>query len=337
MYEKYYGFSDKPFQLKPDPRFFFGSKGHKRAMSYLDYGISQGEGFIVITGEVGAGKTTLMRNLFCNLESDKIIAAQIVNTHVDSDDILRLVAGSFGIEYENFSKATLLRRIEQYLNQVDRQGKRALLVVDEAQNLKPRALEELRMLSNFQTDDKCLLQTFLLGQPEFRQVIQSPEMTQLSQRIIASYHLGPLDAEETRLYIEHRLVTVGWKNNPVIQPDAFRQIHQFTSGIPRKINSFCDRLFLMGYLEEMKEFGKVEVEQVVSDFQQERNVPSNLTPPELTPEKSLRAIDDLSDNYSYSDNLEERLSHMERAISALIDGVKKIVSASKLNNETGTR
>jgi len=332
MYEKYYGFTDKPFQLKPDPRFFFGSKGHKRAMSYLDYGISQGEGFIVITGEVGAGKTTLMRNLFCNLESDKIVAAQIVNTHVDSDDILRLVAGAFGIDYENFSKATLLRRLEQYLNQVDRQGKRALLVVDEAQNLKPRALEELRMLSNFQTADKCLLQTFLLGQPEFRQVIQSQEMTQLSQRIIASYHLGPLDVDETRAYIEHRLAMVGWKNDPKIQPDAYLPIYQFTDGIPRKINSFCDRLFLMGYLEEMAAFSKIEVDQVISDFQQERNVPSN-----LASEKPLLAIEDVGDNYSYSDNLEERLSRMERAIGALIDGVKKIVSTSKINNEAGTR
>ena len=327
MYEKYYGFTDKPFQLKPDPRFFFESKGHKRAMSYLEYGIAQGEGFIVITGEIGAGKTTLMRNLFCNLEATNIVAAQIVNTHVDSEDILRLVAGAFGISYENSSKATLLRQLEQFLIQADRQGKRALLVVDEAQNLTPRALEELRMLSNFQTADKCLLQTFLLGQPEFRHVILSHEMQQLNQRIIASYHLGPLDVAENKSYIEHRLVTVGWNGNPQIAAEAYVLIHQFTDGIPRKINAFCDRLLLMGYLEELRAFGKNEVNQVISDFQQERNVP--MAPAWVKPSGALKPS---NTDYSCSDNLEDRLTRMERAINALIDGVKKIIPASRINN-----
>ena len=325
MYEKFYGLTSKPFQLKPDARFFFGSKGHKRAMSYLEYGISQGEGFIVITGEIGAGKTTLMRNLFLALASENIVAAQIVNTHVDSDDILRLVAGAFGIEYENVSKASLLRRIEQFLIQVDNQGKRALLVVDEAQNLTPRALEELRMLSNFQTADKCLLQTFLLGQPEFRQVMLSPDMEQLYQRIIASYHLGPLDVIETRAYIEHRLTTVGWKNDPHINRDAYIAIHNFTGGIPRKINSFCDRMLLMGYLEEMHTFTDVEISQVINDIAQESNVPAPVV-------KAAVPVKDLSDNFNYADLLDERLTRMEKALISVIDAVKKIVPSSKSHN-----
>jgi general secretion pathway protein A len=243
MYESYYGFTDKPFRLKPDPRFFFGSKGHKRAMAYLEYGIAQGEGFIVITGEVGAGKTTLMRNLFCELESERIIAAQIVNTHVGADDILRLVASAFGIVCDDTSsKAALLTKLEQFLRQSDQQGKRALLVVDEAQNLTPRAVEELRMLSNFQTEDRSLLQTFLLGQPEFRRTLLSGDMQQLLQRVIASYHLGPLDLSETQAYIEHRLHTVGWVNDPTIDAEAFNAIFEYTGGIPRKINSLCDRV-----------------------------------------------------------------------------------------------
>ena len=327
MYEKFYGFTSKPFQLKPDPRFFYGSKGHKRAMSYLEYGISQGEGFIVITGEIGAGKTTLMRNLFSELDTQNIVAAQIVNTHVDSEDILRLVAGAFGIDYENVSKASMLRRIEQFLRQVDLQGKRALLVVDEAQNLTPRALEELRMLSNFQTDDKCLLQTFLLGQPEFRQIMHSPEMQQLYQRIIANYHLGPLDIIETRDYIEHRLITVGWKNNPRITREAFMAIHNFTGGIPRKINSFCDRLFLMGYLEELREFTAAEIGNVIKDIQQDINVPR-----QPVTGKTPQAVDDLSENYSKSDQLDERLNRMERALTTVIDTLNKLMHPTKANS-----
>ena len=269
MYESYYGFSACPFQLKPDPDFFFGSKGHKRAMAYLEYGLAQEEGFIVITGDVGAGKTTLMRNLFRKLATQNIVAAQIVNTHIDADDILRRVVAAFNLPYQNESKTALLSIFENFLRDADRQGKRVLLLVDEAQNLTTRAVEELRMLSNFQTEDKCLLQTFLLGQPEFRKTLLSPGMQQLLQRVTATYHLGPLDLDETKAYIEHRLCTVGWKNNPVIDDAAYKAIYEYTGGIPRKINTLCNRLFLMGYLEEVHLFGGSEVNQVIQDVAQE--------------------------------------------------------------------
>ncbi|QYF95057.1 XrtA-associated ATPase [Massilia sp. PAMC28688] len=282
MYESFYGLSAKPFRLRPDPHFFYGSKGHKRAMAYLEYGLSQGEGFIVITGEVGAGKTTLVRNLFNNLPSEQIVAAHIVNTHLDSDDTLRMVVSAFGLPYENVSKADLLTRLEQFLRSADQQGKRALLVVDEAQNLKPGTVEELRMLSNFQTDDKCLLQTFLVGQPEFRTTLHSPGMQQLRQRVIASYHLGPMDAEETRHYIEHRLSTVGWKGDPVFSAGAYATIFDHTGGIPRKVNTLCDRLLLMGFLEEMHAFDTADVEEVIKDIAQEFELPT--TPADLVNE-----------------------------------------------------
>jgi len=326
MYESFYGFSAKPFQLKPDPHFFFGSKGHKRAMAYLEYGLSQGEGFIVITGEVGAGKTTLVRNLFQKLESEKIHAAQIVNTHLDADNTLRMVVAAFGLPHENTSKADLLTRLEQFLRQCEQQGKRALLVVDEAQNLSPHTVEELRMLSNFQTAEKSLLQTFLLGQPEFRKTLHSRDMQQLRQRVIATYHLGPMDTMETRAYIEHRLHTVDWRGDPSLSEDAFAAIHEYSGGIPRKINTLCDRLFLMGYLEEIHAFSSSEVKEVINDIQQEFDLPISEANPE-----NISDIDpaEIENTLNSMENMEERISRIERSFIFVLDLVRQTLTKVK--------
>jgi general secretion pathway protein A len=272
MYLAYYGLTEKPFQLKPDPNFYFGSKGHKRATAYLEYGLSQEDGFIIITGEVGAGKTTLMRHLFQKIAQERIVAAQLVSTRLDPDDVLRMVSAAFGLAYDNLSKATLLLELEEFMRQRDREGKRALLVVDEAQNLSPQTLEELRMLSNFQTDDRPLLQTFLLGQPEFRRTLLGSQMQQLRQRVIATYHLGPLDLAETRSYIEHRLQKAGWTGKPSFQDGIFEIIHNFSGGIPRRINMFCDRLLIMGCLEELQSLGRSEANEVMLDIQKEFDI-----------------------------------------------------------------
>ena len=272
MYLAYYGLAEKPFQLKPDPNFYFGSKGHKRAAAYLEYGLSQEDGFIIITGEVGAGKTTLMRHLFQKIAQERIVAAQLVSTRLDPDDVLRMVTAAFGLAYENLSKATLLLELEEFMRQRDREGKRVLLVVDEAQNLSPQTLEELRMLSNFQTDDRPLLQTFLLGQPEFRRTLLGSQMQQLRQRVIATYHLGPLDLAETKSYIEHRLQKAGWTGKPSFQDGIFEIVHDFSGGIPRRINMFCDRLLIMGCLEELQSLGRAEANEVMLDIQKEFDV-----------------------------------------------------------------
>ena len=268
MYETYYQFQAKPFQLSPDPSFLFASWGHRRAMAYLTYGVHQGEGFIVITGEIGAGKTMLASTLAQKMTSQTYALAQVVSTSLEADDLVRTVASAFGLSQES-SKAELLNRIEQFLLACHRQGKRALLVVDEAQNLPARSLEELRMLSNFVYAGKPLLQTFLLGQPEFRRTLLRPDMEQLRQRVIASCHLGPLDAAETEAYIMHRLRTVGWRDDPSFSSDAFSAIYQYTGGIPRRINILCDRLLLMGRLDEKHAFTGTEVAEVINELQQE--------------------------------------------------------------------
>ncbi len=269
MYESFYGLTGKPFQLNPDPAFFFGSRGHKRAFAYLQYGLYQSEGFIVITGEIGAGKTTIVRSLFEQLDTEKVIPAQLVSTHLDADDMLRAVGIAYGLPVRTVSKAVLLGSLEAFLCKLAMANKRALLIVDEAQNLTSRAVEELRMLSNFQLGDKALLQSFLIGQPELRTMMQSAQMQQLRQRVIASYHLGPIDRTETKAYIEHRLKHVGWKGDPEFDAACFDLIHSLTAGIPRRINTLCNRLLLAGFLGERHRLTTMDVQAIAREIHDE--------------------------------------------------------------------
>lgn len=273
MYEAFYGLSSKPFQLNPDPAFYFGSKQHKRATAYLDYGLSQSQGFIVVTGEVGAGKTTIVRNMLAKLDSHKVIAAQLVSTQLDAEDTLRLVGAAFGVHTKNVPKSDLLMTLEAFFTMAAAEGKRCLLIVDEAQNLSLRAVEELRMLSNFQFDNVSLVQTFLIGQPEFRSILQSPEMLQLRQRVIATCHISAMDLQETQDYVEHRLKCAGYSGKPLFVPGCYDAIFASTGGIPRQINTLCDRVLLQGYLEDRKSFPQDVVEQVAEEMLAEAHVP----------------------------------------------------------------
>ena len=324
MYESFYKLSGKPFQLNPDPSFYYASRGHKRAMSYLEYGLHQGEGFIVITGEIGAGKTTLVRNLFRRVDPQSLVAAQLVSTQLDADDTLRLIAAAFGLKHEDPSKAILLKRLEDYLLSVHRQGRRALLVVDEAQNLTPRAVEELRMLSNFQAGEKSLLQSFLLGQPEFRFTLQGEGMQQLRQRIIASYHLGPMESPETRSYIEHRMNTVGWQGDPQFSDDCFDVIHAYTGGIPRRINTLCDRLLLFCYLEDRHAIDAETVQTVINDLKGEMPTlaANEVGGGRAAPRKT--ATDDRA-----LEQLDRRVSKMERSIVNILKMSRELLTLAQ--------
>ncbi len=270
MYETFYKLEAKPFQLNPDPRFFFGSSGHKRVLAYLRYGIAQGEGFVVVTGEVGAGKTTLIRTLLQELSKDrKLVIGQLVTTQLDPDQLLGMIAGAFGVEHDGLSKAALIRRLEAFLIRQAHTGKRVLLIVDEAQNIPLKSLEEMRMLSNLQVGTRSLLQSVLLGQAEFRDLLRSQDSEQLRQRIIASHHLGPLNLEETQGYIEHRLGHVGWSGDPEFTTEAYAGIYDFTGGVPRRINTLCDRVLLYGYLEELHQIDGEIVRRVTEELDQE--------------------------------------------------------------------
>jgi len=273
MYEAFYGLGSKPFQLNPDPNFYFGSKQHSRAKAYLEYGVSRHEGFVVITGEIGAGKTMTLRALIDGLHGSDVVIGHLVTTQLDAEDTLRMVGAAFGFKVKDVAKSELLVTLEAFLLSQTSQGKRCLLIVDEAQNLTQRAVEELRMLSNFQYGNQALLQTFLVGQPEFREILQRPEMEQFRQRVAATCHIGPLDADETKAYIEHRLKCAGATDRPTFEPAAFDAIYQASQGIPRRINAVCDRLLLLGFLCERTHLTVADVEEVVREFANESVVP----------------------------------------------------------------
>jgi general secretion pathway protein A len=325
MYESFYGLQAKPFQLNPDPAFFFGSRGHKRALAYLQYGVFQSEGFIVITGEVGAGKTTLVGSLLESLDASHFVAAQLVSTHLDAGDVLRSVATSFGVPSKAHEKAHVLASIEAFLTSLAIDGKRALLIVDEAQNLSLRAIEELRMLSNFQLGNRALLQSFLIGQPQLRQLMQRPELEQLRQRVIASYHLGPMDREETQAYIEHRLKHVGWKDDPHFAAPVFDSVYEVTGGVPRRINTVCNRLLLSGCLAEKHALDASDVEAVVDEIREELGE-SEVTAP-ITPAAIIDASTAGDGAYREVDlaGLNERLRRVERALAAIAGAMTSAV------------
>lgn len=267
MYETHFGLTGRPFQLTPDPRFYFESATHRKAMSYLGYGLAQGEGFIIITGEIGAGKSTLVAHLMQTVDSARLTAAQIVTTQLKGDDLLHMVASSFGVATAGLDKTGTLGAIEHFLHNEARAGRRCLLVVDESQNLPLPALEELRMLSNFQLGSHPLLQIFLLGQPEFRAAVQgAPGLEQLRQRIIATHHLGAMDIHELRPYVEHRMTLVGWQGRPAFAEDLWTELYAHTGGIPRKVNMLLNRVLLMAAVESRETIDFALVRAVVADL-----------------------------------------------------------------------
>jgi general secretion pathway protein A len=275
MYTELYGLTAQPFQLTPDARFWFDSRTHKKAMAYLGYGLAQGEGFIVVTGEIGAGKSTLVAHLLATIDRERLNAVSLVSTQVEGDDMLRLVAQGLGVSAEG-PKARVLDAVENRLVEEARRGRRTLIVVDEAQTLSVSALEELRMLSNFTSQGRALVQIFLLGQPEFRDKLAEGGLEQLRQRVIATHHLEPMEASEIEAYLVHRLTVAGWSGRPGFAPEAFAALYRHSGGIPRRLNQLASRLLLHAAVEQLETIGPDAVQAVVEDLAADTPQPSRI-------------------------------------------------------------
>ena len=272
MYEVFYKLSADPFRMSPDYRFAYPHQSYQKARDYLEYGLLKGEGLVIVTGIPGTGKSTVINDLLAQYGDQDIVVTKIVTTQVEVDDLLRLMAYSFGIDAENRDKATLLRRIEEFLNLQYEAGRRVLLIIDEAQNLSGRALEELRLLTNIQQEDEFHLQMFLLGQPPLKELIRRPGMEQLRQRLIAACHFEPLDVEETQAYVEYRMAVADWTGDPEFSDSAFELIQHHSGGIPRRINLICGRLLLHGRVNEKHFLDEEDVLEVIEELPPEMQV-----------------------------------------------------------------
>lgn len=332
MYDQYYALQGRPFQLTPDPHFYYESATHRKALSYLGYGLAQGEGFIVITGDIGAGKTTLVGHVMSTIDPQRLTAVKIVSTQVEGDDLLRLVAQQFGITEEALPKAQLLQRIEAFLHAQARKGLRTLLIVDEAQGLAVSAIEELRMLSNFQLGGQALLQIFLLGQPEFRDLLAAPELEQLRQRVIATHHLEPMLASEVEPYIRHRLSLVGWQDNPRFTSDAFAAIYAATDGVPRRINALMSRVMLLGAVDHLAEIDASAVEAVAADMGLGEHGVEEVAPA-TEPQHIISAMEPSDDPLPVVEAIEANLATEELELHRIREELDTLRSTLSLNGD----
>jgi type II secretory pathway predicted ATPase ExeA len=269
MYESYYNFTESPFRLTPDPRFYFSSTTHKRALTHLRFGFHQREGFVVITGKPGTGKTELMLHLLEGLPQDRITYGKIVTSNLDANEILQQVAAAFNVPAQGLKKGILLKKLEDVFLQHVRENKRLVLIVDEAHKLSVNSLNELQMLTNFQLSGKAALQCFLSGHDSLKLSLHNPELLHLKQRVITSTFLMPLEKQETQEYIEHRLRCVGWEGDPKFNLSAYTLIHDTTEGIPRQINALCNRILLRAYAEQKHYIDESMVSRAIDDVASE--------------------------------------------------------------------
>jgi general secretion pathway protein A len=269
MYKSFFKLKSNPFQITPDPEFLFISKVHKKALTYLNYGItSDSGGFIIVTGEVGTGKTTVIRSIMKGLKKD-IIFSLVNNTRLTSGELLSMINKDFGLDIKNKDKAQLLSDLTDFLIDQYGKGRKSILIIDEAQNLAPDLLEEIRLISNLETDKAKLLQIILVGQPELRKVIAQPNLRALRQRTNISCHIYPLLRNETEEYLFHRLEIAGNREAVSFQDGTIDLIHNFARGIPRLINIVCDFLLLSAFVDNTREISLDMAKEVINDLEKE--------------------------------------------------------------------
>ncbi|MEW5895312.1 MAG: AAA family ATPase [Candidatus Omnitrophota bacterium] len=264
MYKDFYGLKEKPFTITPNSRFFFSSAKHVEALSTMLYAVKERKGFVVVTGEVGSGKTTVCRALLNQLGKDTEFAL-ITNTHIGAKDLLSTILEEFGVDYTGGSKARLLSQLNAFLIEKLREDKNVVLVIDEAQNLKPSVLEEVRMLSNLETEHEKLIQIIFLGQPELRQKLAMARLEQLRQRVAIYFHLTPLSREDTVAYIEHRLRIASGGDEQFFTEEALEMVAEFSNGVPRIVNQICDSALLSGYVRDQRIIDARLMEEVIGE------------------------------------------------------------------------
>lgn len=269
VYKSVYHLEGSPFRLAPDYRFSFGHRSYDDAKSYLKYAISEGEGIVAITGAPGTGKTTLIASLIAELDLTQVQIGVVTNVQLDSSSLVDMVVDAFSLEVSHPGSVSAMSELKKFLKQHAEAGQRAILIVDEAQGLSVQSLEELRLLSNLQHNTRLMLQVFLVGQEPLMDMVQSPGMEQLHQRLIAAAQLKPLTLEEMIAYIEHRMKCVGWQDDPTINEEAYNLIYKFSAGVPRRVNLICHRLFIYAGLKEKHDLLGGDALQVIVELHRE--------------------------------------------------------------------
>jgi general secretion pathway protein A len=315
MYESFFKLKKKPFELVPDPAFIYLSRSHKKALTYLDYGIRERVGFILLTGEVGSGKTTLIRDLL-NKKYEKVVLAKVFNTRVSSDQLLAMINDDFGLPVQGKDKVALMRELNDFLVQQFAAGRQPILIIDEAQNLDADLLEEVRMLSNLESSQSKLLQIILVGQPELRETLSSPALMQLRQRISISCHLVALSREEVAHYIEHRMEVAGNASALAFTGETLDLVHRHSRGIPRLINIFCDFLLLSAFSDECRTVTVAMVQDVIEELDFEnhfwgRSASGALLSPTVSDSSACGAL-------ALPGNASQRMDALERDLSQKI-------------------
>ncbi|MGH7942176.1 MAG: ExeA family protein [Limisphaerales bacterium] len=266
MYLNYYGLSLSPFDLTPNPRFLFNSAKHREAINHLMYGIRERKGFVQLTGEVGAGKTTLCRALLEQLDS-RYSTALLLTPVLDANELMKAIAAEFGIEVKGLDRLETSAAFNAFLLQQVEEGRVPVLIIDEAQNFSDELLEHVRQLSNVETDERKLLQIVLIGQPELRERLNHPRLRQLRQRIMVRYHLNALDRLETRHYIRHRLTLAGASGNPSFTTPALWRVFRYSNGVPRLVNALCDKALLAGFVRQSKRINYGMVTRAIRELE----------------------------------------------------------------------
>ncbi len=315
MYEQFFNLIIKPFDLLPNPYFLFLSRSHKKAMTYLEYALRERAGFILLTGEIGSGKTTLIRSLI-NKHHKSIVLAKVSNTKVSVDQLFALINDDFGIPVNSREKTDLLRTLNDFLIEQYASGNKPVLIIDEAQNLSPEILEDVRMLSNLETDSSKLLQIILVGQPELRKTLNMPELIQLRQRISFYCHIRPLTRDEVEQYILHRLEVAGNRKAVTFLEDTLDLIWKYSRGIPRLINIICDFLLLSAFAEETREISAELTREVIGELDFENQFWMSSDPEtsavQITPLPETERSDSIKEIGPLLQEISQRLDRIER-------------------------